>query len=127
MSSALELEQSLIDKEYHPNSWNLYTFYCGDGENWTNDNERTIELFRYLKEINQMIVYTEIDETKIHPEEETNGADWHMPSLSAWKEDEPDSIWNLCYQLLDDKFKRAFITGPHRIWPTFNKIFGAKE
>jgi len=126
MSSALELEQSLIDKEYHPNSWNLYTFYCGDGENWSNDNERAISLFRSLKDINQMIVYTEIDETKTYSEE-TSGADWHMPALSSWKEDEPDSMWNLCYQLLDDKFKRAFITSPQRIWPTFNKIFGVKE
>ena len=127
MSSALDLEHELIEKEYHPNTWNLYTFYCGDGENWVDDNEHTINAFRSLKKINQMIVYTEIDESRLHPEEESNGVDWHMPSIAAWKEEQPDSIWNLCYQLLDDKFKRVLLTNADQIWGAFNKIFGAKE
>ena len=82
MSSALDLELELIEKEYHPNTWNLYTFYCGDGENWAEDNIPTINALQALKKINQMIVYTEIDETRLHPEEESDGVDWHMPSLS---------------------------------------------
>jgi hypothetical protein len=128
MSSALDLELELIEKEYHPNTWNLYTFYCGDGENWAEDNKHTIGAFRDLKKINQMIVYTEIDESRLHPEEEeTNGVDWHMPSLSSWKEDHPDSMWTLCRQLLDDKFKRVLLTNADQIWPAFNKIFGGKK
>ena len=39
ISSALDRELEIIDKEYHPNTWNIYTFYCGDGENWPSDNE----------------------------------------------------------------------------------------
>jgi len=127
MSSGLDLEMELIEKEYHPSAWNVYTFYCGDGENWTDDNEYTIDLFHSLKKINQMVVYTEIDESRLHLDEEDNGVDWHMPNLAAWKEDIPDSIWNLCFQLIDDKFKRVLLTSADYIWPAFTKIFGAKE
>ena len=49
MSSALEMEMEVINKEYHPDSWNIYTFYAGDGENWPDDNEKTINLLNSLK------------------------------------------------------------------------------
>ena len=71
MSSALELEMEIINKEYHPNSWNIYTFYAGDGENWPDDNEKAINLLNTLKETNQMLVYAEINEKRVHPEEES--------------------------------------------------------
>ena len=63
MSSGLELSKQIIDKEYHPSSWNIYTFYCGDGENWTDDNTMAIKLLKELKEINQLMVYAEIKGT----------------------------------------------------------------
>ena len=50
MSSALEVELDIITKEYHPNSWNIYTFYAGDGENWQADNKTTLTLLSTLKE-----------------------------------------------------------------------------
>ena len=40
--------------------WNIYTFYCGDGDNWAIDNKETLSAFRRLKEINQVMCYTEI-------------------------------------------------------------------
>ena len=33
ISSALTKEIDIVEKEFHPNVWNIYTFYCGDGEN----------------------------------------------------------------------------------------------
>jgi uncharacterized sporulation protein YeaH/YhbH (DUF444 family) len=27
--------EEIIEKRYHPNNWNIYTFYCGDGDNWS--------------------------------------------------------------------------------------------
>jgi len=126
MSSALELEEEIINKEYHPNSWNIYTFYCGDGENWQDDNKKTINLLKSLKETNQMVIYTEINEKRLHPEEE-GVLDWSMPNFSAWKEAEGDSIWTLSTPLIDKKFKRFLLTKPDQIWATFKQIFGAKE
>jgi sporulation protein YhbH len=127
MSSALEVEIDVIKKEYHPDSWNIYTFYAGDGENWSDDNKKTINLLNSLKENNQMIVYAEINEARVHPEEEEDAPDWTNPAFVAWKTEQPDSIWTLCVPLLDNKFKRVLLTKPTHIWPTFKKIFGAKE
>jgi len=61
MSSALELEKEIIRKRYHPASWNIYTFYSGDGDNFSFDDAKVIDLFRELKEISQMVCYAEID------------------------------------------------------------------
>ena len=127
MSSALELERDLIKKQYHPSSWNLYTFYCGDGENWFDDNTRAIALLQELKEINQLVVYSEINERPPDADEEDTVIDWHSPTFDAWKEDMPQSMWTLVMQLLDDKFKRILLTHPDKIWDAFKKVFGAKN
>ena len=128
MSSALELETEIINKEYHPNSWNIYTFYAGDGENWGDDNEKAINLLNTLKETNQMLVYTEINNRRTHPEEESgNVPDWNNPLFAAWENENPDSIWTLCVPLMDNKFKRVLLTKATQIWSVFKKIFGAKE
>ena len=62
ISSALNKELDIIEKEYHPNAWNIYTFYCGDGENWSSDNEKCIDLFKEIKEVSQLTAYCEINE-----------------------------------------------------------------
>ena len=51
ISSCLNLELDTIKKEFHPNSWNIYSFYCGDGENWSADNEKCIDLFKKIKDV----------------------------------------------------------------------------
>lgn len=125
MSSALELTKEIIEKEYHPNSWNLYTFYCGDGDNWIDDNPKTIEILKELKEMNQLIVYSEINEQMVQDPNANNASvDWHSPNFSAWGEDMPDSIWTLTTQLMDDKFKKVLLTSSHKIWDVFKTIFG---
>ena len=60
VSSGLVKTEEIIEKRYHPSNWNIYTFYCGDGDNWSSDNKEAIDSFRRLKEINQMMCYTEI-------------------------------------------------------------------
>jgi len=125
MSSALELEADLINKEYHPDSWNIYTFYAGDGENWADDNKKSINLLTSLKESSQMVVYAEINQRRVHPEEEDVPDDWTNPGFAAWNMRDEDTIWTLCTPLLDAKFKRVLFTKAAQIWPAFKKIFGA--
>ena len=60
ISSSLKLQLDIIDKEYHPNSWNIYSFYCGDGENWHSDNSKCIDLFKEIKDLSQLTGYCEI-------------------------------------------------------------------
>ena len=127
MSSALDAQIEIIDKEYHPEAWNIYTFYAGDGENWPEDNKKTINLLSTLKEINQMIVYAEISEKRTHPDDEVAAAEWGNSTFSAWQDENGDSIWTLCTSLMDQRFKRVLLTKPSHIWPSFKKIFGVKE
>jgi hypothetical protein len=73
-----------------------------------------------------MIVYAEINESRVHPDEEDDVPDWTNPVFEAWKKDQTDSIWTQCVPLVDNKFKRVLLTKATQIWPTFKKIFGAK-
>lgn len=127
MSSALELQRDIIEKEYHPSNWNIYTFYAGDGENWFDDNEKAIDLLNTLKEASQMLVYTEINDRRTHPEDDEAKPGWTNPVFTAWTADELSGIWELCTPMIDHKFKRILLTKADQIWTAFKTIFGAKQ
>jgi hypothetical protein len=129
VSTALDLELEIIDKEYHPNSWNLYTFYAGDGENWSADNEIALEKFKSLKELSQLTVYCEINEhlTAMYPDElaGTGGA-FEWAEVSTWKDEDPASLWGVLNPCADKDFKRVTIAEPQHIWKAFSTIFGGQ-
>jgi len=116
-SSGLEKVKEIIDKRYHPNNWNIYTFYCGDGENWGSDNDKAIELFKELKEINQMMCYTEIGELQDHS---------RMNSLSFFAEFSENSLWNRIETIMDKSLKRNRLITHDNIWESFKRLFGGK-
>lgn len=111
MSSALKLEKEIIEKRYHPSSWNIYTFYAGDGENWTSDNEEVFEMLIDLKEINQMMCYTEILLTQ-------------QNALNFGFLGGEGSLWDLLAILEDSKFHRGRIGEKEDIWGFFKHVFG---
>ena len=114
MSSALDLEMDIIEKRYHPNNWNIYTFYAGDGENWSVDNEEAIEAFLDLKELNQMMCYTEILLTPQH-------------ALNFGFTGGSGSLWELLSILEDSKFHRGRISEKEDIWGFFKHMFGKEQ
>ncbi len=116
-SSGLEKVKEIIDKRYHPNNWNIYTFYCGDGENWPSDNDGTVELFKHLKEINQMMCYTEIGEEPDHD---------RRNSLSFFSEFSDNNLWDRVQNLLDKTFKRNRLVNHDSIWKSFKRLFGGQ-
>jgi len=121
ISTALQLEKDIIDKRYHPASWNIYTFYSGDGENWGSDNKKVLKLFKELKEISQMVCYAEID-PYADPESE-------LATLSRsfdFNKSEASDLWLLLVPLVDHCFKKVKISKPTHIWPSFRKLFGGK-
>ena len=128
ISSCLDLELKIIEKEYHPNSWNIYSFYCGDGENWSNDNEKSIDLFKQIKNISQLTGYCEINEHYSNFADEgteavmPDGFPW--PTFSAWKNDEMDNLWSKLSPICDHKFKKVMIGQTSHIWKAFNVLFG---
>tara|TARA_R110002020_G_scaffold78132_4_gene196684 strand:+ start:2887 stop:4131 length:1245 start_codon:yes stop_codon:yes gene_type:complete len=130
ISSCLELELDVIEKEYHPNSWNIYSFYCGDGENWSSDNEKCIDLFKNIKEKSQLTGYCEINEhykglaDEIDQEDPFYGTPWG--TFSAWKNEEMDNLWTKLNPICDQEFKRVMIGQPEHIWRAFHSLFGGK-
>jgi uncharacterized sporulation protein YeaH/YhbH (DUF444 family) len=116
-SSGLQKVKDIIDKRYHPNNWNIYTFYCGDGENWGSDNDKTMDLFKELKEINQMMCYTEIGEA---PDSR------RLNSLSFFAEFSENSLWNRVETIMDKTFKRNRLVTHDNIWTSFKRLFGGK-
>tara|TARA_R110002012_G_scaffold183873_2_gene350357 strand:- start:1962 stop:3203 length:1242 start_codon:yes stop_codon:yes gene_type:complete len=131
ISSALNKELEIVDKEFHPNTWNIYTFYCGDGENWSSDNEKSIDLFKEIKELSQLTAYCEINEHYGNFAEEgeeaimPDGYPW--PNFSAWKQEENDNLWSKLTPVCDNKFKKVMIGQTEHIWKAFHQLFGGKK
>jgi len=130
ISSCLNLELEVIEKEYHPNSWNIYSFYCGDGENWSSDNEKSLDLFKKIKEVSQLTGYCEVNEHYKGLTEPT-GSDPFQASpwatFSAWKNEELENLWAKLNPLCDNKFKKVMIGEAEHIWTAFNTLFNGKN
>jgi sporulation protein YhbH len=130
VSSCLDLELDTIEKEFHPNSWNIYSFYCGDGENWSSDNEKCIDLFKQIKEVSQLTGYCEINEhykgmaDEVDESDPFHGTPWG--TFSAWKNEEMDNLWSKLSPICDNTFKRIMIGEPDHIWRAFHNMFGGK-
>jgi uncharacterized protein len=46
ISAAYKVCADLIAREFSPSEWNIYCFQFSDGDNWGEDNERSLELLR---------------------------------------------------------------------------------
>lgn len=131
ISSCLNLELDVIEKEFHPNSWNIYTFYCGDGENWTSDNEKSLDLFKKIKDLSQLTGYCEINESykgltdDIDDDDGLGISSW--ATFSAWKNEEMENLWAKLNPLCDNKFKKVMVGDTEHIWTAFNAFFGGKN
>ena len=60
ISSGYEKALEIIETRYNPASWNIYAFHCSDGDNWAEDNKRTIETAQQLCEVCNLFGYGEI-------------------------------------------------------------------
>jgi sporulation protein YhbH len=115
VSTGLKKAEEIIEKRYHPNNWNIYTFYCGDGDNWAIDNKEALAAFRRLKEINQVMCYTEIGKMR-------NTAEYDL-----FRSGEADKrLWDWTKLAEDKNFKRNRLTEHKDIWPAFKKLFGGR-
>lgn len=108
VSPTIEYTIEQINKRYNPNSWNVYTFHCSDGDNWSSDMDKTIKLNEQLKELCQFYGYCEIT-----PEDEL--LRWNIGNQLSDKY-EP-------YE--DNKFKVAKISRKTDIWKAFARFFGS--
>lgn len=60
ISSGFEKMKEIIYERYHPDVWNIYAIECSDGENFEEDNEKTVKIIKELCEISNLIGFCEI-------------------------------------------------------------------
>lgn len=60
ISSGYEKALEIIEQRYNPSAWNIYSFHCSDGDNWPEDNKKTIEYAKELCEKCNLFGYGEI-------------------------------------------------------------------
>ena len=60
ISSGYEKALEIIEQRYNPANWNIYTFHCSDGDNWTEDNKKAVEMANKLCEVCNLFGYGEI-------------------------------------------------------------------
>jgi hypothetical protein len=109
VSSGLQMVQDIINKRFHPSSWNVYCFQCSDGDNWSDDDERTVDLAMRLKDTCQLFGYCQIE-----PKEEKSGWDTSRKLNQTY------------FPLIDTNFKCVDISGKEDIWPAFQKLLGKR-
>jgi len=106
LSSGLSKALEIIDKRYPSNSWNIYAFHCSDGDNWSEDNDKAINLTIKLRDLSQLYSYIEITDGR------KGSAGWGEPMSSIYK------------NLQNKFFKIVEIDNKEDIWPQFRKLFG---
>ena len=104
ISSGLKMALDITETRFNPASWNIYTFHCSDGENWPEDNEKSIELMDQLAKISQLAGYVQIKAENIWGDE--------MSKIF-----EPVENTN-------SNFKVLKIFDKEDVWPEFSKLFG---
>lgn len=109
VSSGLEMVHDIINKRYHPSSWNVYCFQCSDGDNWPSDRDKTLSYVDKLKDICQLFGYCEIE-----PDGER---------LSWGEENKLGVVYE---SKIDFNFKIVKINEKEDIWPAFKKLLGKR-
>jgi uncharacterized protein len=108
ISSGIERCLDIIRERYSPESWNIYSFHCSDGDNWAEDNNKALDLTDELKDYCQLCSYIQI---------------LGSSSMGAGNGNRMADIYD---QIQDKKFKVARINNKKDVWPQFKKLFGGK-
>ncbi|MCW3064707.1 MAG: sporulation protein YhbH [Solirubrobacterales bacterium] len=67
VSSGYELVSDIQRTRYPPNDWNAYVLHTSDGDNFTADNERTLELVEQLTAVCSLVGYLEVSASTYTP------------------------------------------------------------
>ena len=107
-STAVDLANEIIEKRFHPSSWNVYFFQCSDGDNFPEDNDRFLEGVRKLMSVSQLYGYCEIE-----------------PEVS-WMAD-PGKLFQLLKPLRGHKLKEVRINKHEDVWSAFMSLMGGNS
>jgi hypothetical protein len=106
VSSAFEAVTEIQHDRYPAEDWNVYVLHVSDGDNFTADNQRTLELVRQLTRICSLVGYLEVNPDR--------GGRYQ---LSTFYEQEAQDL---------DGFVFAEAQNDRQLWPALKKFF-AKE
>jgi len=104
ISSGLQMALDITEERFNPNSWNIYTFHCSDGENWPEDNEKAVELMVELTKMSQLAGYVQIKAENL----------WGAEMSKVFEVIENNH----------NNFKVLNILEKSDVWPEFSKLFG---
>ncbi|WP_296746344.1 YeaH/YhbH family protein [Mesorhizobium sp.] len=112
VSTALEEMHRVIERRYPAAEWNIYAAQASDGDNFSTDSERCIELLDgKLMRLCQYFAYVEIiDQRESH---------------IFGKTDNGTSLWR-AYRAVEEKwpnFQMKRIAAPADIYPVFRQLF----
>lgn len=106
VSSAFEAVTQIQRERYPADDWNVYVLHVSDGDNFTADNQRTLELVRQLTRACSLVGYVEVNPY--------HGGPYR---LSAFYEQEAQGVEGFVFaEARDDR----------QLWPALKKLF-AKE
>ncbi|MBU3112176.1 sporulation protein YhbH [Clostridium lacusfryxellense] len=60
ISSGLNKALEIIEKRYNPDNWNVYVFYVSDGDNWQEDNMKSIKAAKDICKVSNLFGYAEL-------------------------------------------------------------------
>tara|TARA_Y100000310_G_scaffold345229_1_gene462930 strand:+ start:612 stop:1790 length:1179 start_codon:yes stop_codon:yes gene_type:complete len=110
VSSGLEKCQEIINQRYHPEAWNIYVFQASDGDNWSQDMDKTLIKANELVNVSQLFCYVEIIPTNV---------------ITSMLYTDVNSRLSINYQQISNqKFKTLQISSKKEIWPSFKELFG---
>jgi sporulation protein YhbH len=112
VSSAFEVIEQVQHDRYPAGDWNVYALHVSDGDNFTPDNHRTLELIRRLTDVCSLVGYLQVD-----PRDGTSYAYSGSYRLCAFYEQEAQDL---------DGFVFAEAESDRGLWPALRKFF-AKE
>ena len=105
ISSGYEKALEIIEERYNPTLWNIYTFHCSDGDNWTSDNDKSLKFAQQLCEISNLFGYTEIVDASYSYYS-------HISTMSKFFEE----------NLNDENFISTLIKQKEDVWNAFKNI-----
>ena len=101
ISSGYTKALEIIEQRYNPSIWNIYAFHCSDGDNWSEDNSKAVDLAKQLCNISNLFGYCEINTNKMYGSSISKEYEKHL---------------NL------DNFVIVTMNSKADIWPAFRKI-----
>jgi uncharacterized protein len=106
VSSAFEVAEGMLKVRYPPADWNVYVLHVSDGDNFTADNRRTLELIRRLTGVCSLVGYLEV-----RPQ-----ARGGSHKLSAYYEKEAGGLDGFVHATADDE---------KALWPALRRFFAS--